>query len=192
LLNNLSVAVSDQGIALGANGDALVAWSVINADLKGVTVYAKRFTGGAWQSPQVIASSQGASSNYNGYPLAPVAGMDAAGNGMVAVNLLGNLTVATMDAKTGLFAPATQLAALGGRSETTSLQLDAVGNAFLLEDDGNSALVRHYVVATGTWDAATFTAGITAGSPPVLALDNGGNAMLAWTYAGKIMASRYH
>lgn len=57
-----------------------------------------------------------------------------------------------------------------------SLKVDVHGNALLLA--GRSP--RRYDVATDTWGAPR-TVGGEASFPPVLALDNEGNAMLAWS-----------
>jgi len=176
--------------AIAANGDALTAWSVIAEDLNSFTVYAQRFVGGAWQARQVIYTSA-QNANYSllssGLNNVPVAALDGAGNGMIVFpefNASGSrpLLAVKLNATTGVFSTATQFEAAD--SQPMSLQMDARGNAFLLE----TGAVRHYDAATGTW-GAPFAIG---GAEAVLALDNTGNAMVAWTAGGSILASRYH
>ena len=90
-----------------------------------------------------------------------------------------------MNGTSGVFSAATQLA--GDNPQPVSVQMDSRGDAFLLAIGS----VRRYDAATGVWGTAA-TAGADAFLPPVLALDSAGTAMVAWSYNGSILASRYH
>jgi hypothetical protein len=112
---------------------------------------------------------------------------------MIIFPTLGPLTTAAqplmtvkLNASTGVFSTATQLAAAD--LPPISLKMDATGNAFMVESSGTSSAVRRYDAAAGTWG----TPFSVAGGDPVLALDNAGNAMVAWSAGGSILASRYH
>ena len=180
------VRVSKASTAIAANGDALTTWSILDGDVSGVTVYAERFISGAWQQRQVVYRDRNA--NYYLFNALPVAALDGKGNGMIVFNSLGTLLAVQLDATTGAFGAA-QVAAPGYMP--VSLQMDASGNAFLLDYDGASqGTVRRYDARAGTWSAPGIAFAST--SPPVLALDNSGNAMVAWGTGGSIVASRYH
>jgi hypothetical protein len=176
--------------AFAPNGDALTTWSIIAEDLNSFTVYAQRFVGGVWQARQVVYVSP-QNPNYSllssGLNNVPVAALDGTGDGMIVIPELDSsgkrpLLNVKLNATTGVFSTATLFEPAD--SQPTSLQMDARGNAFLLE----SGAVRRYDAATGTWGAPFTFAGVEA----VLALDNTGNAMVAWVASGSILASRYH
>lgn len=72
-------------IALNDAGDAVVAWEVIEHDGPGIgnrTIWARRFTGGAWTAAVRISDAPPAS--YTLYSYRPRAGIDAAGHALVA------------------------------------------------------------------------------------------------------------
>jgi hypothetical protein len=182
------LGVTKASTAIAANGDALTSWSVIADDFSGVTVYAQRFVNGAWLALQVIYTSNGFG-DYNNFKFLPVAALDGMGNGMIVVNSRGTLIAVKMNS-TGVFSAA---AAIGPGNSAISLLMDGAGNAFLLDSDSSSTgSVRRYVAATGTWAAPGITFATNYVSPPLLALDNLGNAMVAWGSAGSIFAARYH
>ncbi len=175
------IGVSPAGVAIAANGDALATWSIIKDDLGSSVVMAARFVGGAWKASQVVYSVAG---NFSNAKLYPVATLDGAGNGMIVFNTLSTLMAVKLTAATGAFSTAVQVGP--DNNKPLSLQSDARGNAFLLV----SGSVRRYDVTSGVWGAPA--PGVTAGADAVLALDNTGNAMVAWGSSGSIVASRYH
>jgi hypothetical protein len=175
------VWVTKASTAIAANGDALATWAVIADDFNSVTVYAQRFVAGGWQARQQIYNNAG---DYSVSKILPVAALDGAGNGMIVFNSLTTLKVVTMNAATGVFSAAAQLAT--DNPLPVSVQMDAQGDAFLLAVGS----ARRFDSATGVW-AAPSAVGGDANSAPVLALDSAGNAMVAWSYNGSILASRY-
>jgi hypothetical protein len=182
------LGVTKASTAIAANGDALTAWSVIADDFSGVTIFAQRFVGGAWLASQVIYTSSNQLGDYNSFKFLPVSALNSAGNGMIAFNSRGTLMAVKMNSA-GVFTPATPIAA---GAAATSLQMDGAGNAFLLDYDGaSSGSVRRYDAATDKWAAPGITFATNYVSPPLLALDAQGNAMVAWGNAGAILASRY-
>ena len=86
------VQLSDPGthavlprVALNDVGDAVVAWEVIGHDGPGIgsrTIWARRFTGGAWTA--AIRISDAPPAPYTLYAYRPRLGIDGAGNALVA------------------------------------------------------------------------------------------------------------
>jgi hypothetical protein len=176
------IGVSKASTAIAANGDALVTWSVIADDLASISVLAARFIGGSWFATHVIYTNAG---DYSEFRQLPVAALDGAGNGLIVFDAPGALTAVKLDAASGAFSAAVPLAAV--TEVPVSLQMDVHGNAFLL----TAASVRRYDAASATWSTPV-AAGGNSVDAPTLALDTEGNAMVAWSSGGSVLAMRYH
>jgi hypothetical protein len=185
------LGVSDASTTIAANGDALVAWSIVADDFGSVTYYAQRFVNGTWQGLQVLYTSTGQMNPDGNYRFVPVTALDGAGNGLIVFpiysaqySLTGttSLMAVKLDAASGAFSTATQIEAAD--VVPVSLKMNFKGDAFLLE----AGAVRRYDAASNIWGAQV----VVGADDPVLDLDKTGNAMVAWSSGGTVYARRYH
>jgi hypothetical protein len=170
-LDNAPAGASYPVVAMNAQGNAIAAWSEAGG------VSAAYFTAGAWRSPVQLSVGTAA---------APQAGIDSAGNALIAwmekdASGLDNIVAARMTAA-GIASPARILDSLAAPAAAPSVAVAPNGNALVawLQDDGNGNSVHASRFAGGTWSspAAIETQPGSSYAPFAALNDSGG--FVAW------------
>jgi hypothetical protein len=145
-------------VAISPRGDALVVWSQGGGEVHA----AVRPAGGAFGAPETIGPGR-----------TPVAALDTNGDALVAFEDGGEVHVAPRPAG-GAFAGPTTL----GSGQQPSVAFDATGGALVAWEDG-----QRVIAARGSLGAGFAAPAILSAQPaeaPIAALDDAGDAIVAW------------
>jgi hypothetical protein len=198
------------GVAVGPEGDAVVAWYEYNDMLATNQIMVRRYVSGAWNAEPEVASPD---LTIYGSPQ----GLNVAHNGgriliswthyNYSAPYYTYYVHATTTTSDGAFPAPVALAAVDGATgsygQYIAAALDSSGNAMLVYDavaaatyTGQLYFVK-YVAATDNWEYAAPIAGasdVYGGAQVSLALDDAGVALVAWsnnTAPYDLLASRY-
>ncbi len=196
-------AIGDIDLAMDANGNALLAWG--QNDFVGVgretTVFTKRFSPGGWSGTSNRLAPVDLTTQ--GYLAAPRLAMNAAGEAVVAwARESGEFSAAIAGAASAWASTQTVRSTRARRATSGPVAgIDAQRGAWLAWTDrsdpgGYEIAVNRNVSATGWAGAATLYAASELQGAATIAVNENGDAVLAWVGAfageGTRVAVRYH
>ncbi len=163
-------------LAVGANGDAIVVWTLPDGYLMSSF---RRAEAHVWGSPQTIAAGGGFTAN--GYASV---GLDDAGNAVVVFDHREGFNAGVVASRrlvsAGSWEPWIPIGE--GSNQSTAIAIDQPGNAIAIWQGGGSQSIIQAATLPfgGSWGAAeTVSQGITH-RWPAIALDDAGDAFAVW------------
>ena len=182
--DQISFSQTDQDIrlAINANGDAVAIWNDLNG--ANAEVYAARFTGEAWQVPQLISAAAGFDSYVGGVAI------DASGTATIvweAPTMLSSSQIQTRTlSNAGVLTPIVpitpnEIAPIStGKSKVA---VDPSGYAVAVWRRISSGIFTVQTASRtgGVWSAPfDLSDGLTNSEDPSVAVDGSGNAVAVW------------
>lgn len=174
-------------VAMDPNGNAIVTWAEQDAGGR-YDIRARRYVAASntW-TPSTLLETDNADA-----ALAPVIGMDSAGNAIVAWHQtdgtgIRSIWVNRFDAASGAWQGAVEVDGSTTRTEEPRVAVEPDGDAVLLwlrENGSHTDLMSsRYAVATGTWGAPIPVENLGGdAAAPVVAINASGKAVVGWRH----------